>query len=45
VTVDFDKSSISGTNTITLKAQADGVSEVVLDYQGIDISLVEVKDS
>jgi hypothetical protein len=37
VTVDFDKSSIYGTNTLTFVAMVEGVSEIVLDYQGIDI--------
>jgi hypothetical protein len=43
VTVDFDKSSIIGTNTLTLEAVADGVSEVVIDYQGLLITLVEIQ--
>ncbi|CDW72343.1 peptidase family m1 containing protein [Stylonychia lemnae] len=42
VTVDFDKSSISGTNTLTFQVLFDGVTEIVLDYQGLDISLCEV---
>ena len=43
VTVDFDKSAIIGTNTLTLEAVADGVSEVVIDYQGLLITLVEIQ--
>ena len=41
LTVDFDKSSLYGTNILTLKALKDGVTKVVLDYQGIIIQKVE----
>lgn len=42
--VDFDKSTISGTNTLTLRAVEDQVGEVILDYQGMVITKVEAQD-
>ncbi len=42
VYVNFTNSSIIGTNTITLTAVQDGVSEIVLDYQGLVIIKAEV---
>lgn len=44
VKVDFDASSVSGTNTISLTAVQDQVQEVVLDYQGMTISKAEALD-
>jgi leukotriene-A4 hydrolase len=41
ITVDFNKSSLIGTNTLNLTALADGVTTVVLDYQGMTVSKVE----
>jgi hypothetical protein len=37
VYVDFNQSSIQGYNTMNLTAVKDSVSQVVLDYQGMDI--------
>lgn len=45
VTIDFDSSSISGTNTLTLSALKDGVQTLVLDYQGINIIKVEQQNA
>lgn len=43
--VDFDQNSLIGSNTINMTAQADGVTQLVLDYQGININQVEQVDS
>ncbi len=40
-TVDFNQSSLIGTNTIDLITTADNVDQVILDYQGININNVE----
>lgn len=37
-TVDFDKQSLIGSNTLTVKALKDDVNSLILDYQGIIIS-------
>ncbi len=37
-TVDFDKESLIGSNTITVKALKDSVTTLILDYQGIVIT-------
>jgi hypothetical protein len=35
LTVDFDKTSLIGTNTLNLTATADNVNTLILDYQGL----------
>lgn len=40
-TVDFNQSSLIGTNTIDLITTADNVDQVILDYQGINVNIVE----
>lgn len=37
-TVDFDKQSLIGYNTLTVKAIADNVNSLILDYQGMVIT-------
>ena len=41
IKVDFNQTSIIGTNTINMTALADGVTSVVLDFQGLSVSKVE----
>ena len=40
-TVDFDKKSLIGYNTLTVKALADNVNKLILDYQGMSITGVQ----
>jgi hypothetical protein len=42
--VDFDVSSVGGYQTLNLTALKDGVNQVVLDYQGMEIIGVEEMD-
>jgi hypothetical protein len=44
LTVDFAKSSLVGTNTLNLTSLTDGVTQVILDIQGMDIQMVEQFD-
>lgn len=44
IAVDFAKSSLIGTNTINLSSTADGVNQVILDYQGLVVQKVETSD-
>jgi hypothetical protein len=41
LTVDFNQTSLIGSNTLDLIATADNVNQVILDYQGININNVE----
>jgi hypothetical protein len=43
--VDFENTVITGSNTLDVKALKDGVSQLVLDTQGLTISKVEQKVS
>jgi hypothetical protein len=40
-TVDFDKQSLIGSNTLTVQALTDNVNQLILDYQGIVITGVQ----
>ena len=40
-TVDFDKQSLIGSNTLTVQALTDNVNSLILDYQGIVITGVQ----
>lgn len=44
IKVDFDQNSLIGSNTLNLTAQADGVTQLVLDFQGININNVQEVD-
>ncbi len=41
ITVDFDKQSIMGSNTVNVTAIQDGGNTLILDYQGIVVQKVE----
>jgi leukotriene-A4 hydrolase len=40
-TVDFEKQSLIGSNTLTVQALTDNVNQLILDYQGIMIIAVQ----